>query len=120
MGITPNRKYLVLNINGVEVEVSYESVKESVNEVLSVKREDFTTDEAYKTVLTATLDKALTDNGIELEEEIVSGIADHIDENYSDFVGELTDEEFNDILLEYFDAYLDYVNSGDLPEGITE
>ena len=109
-----------VTINGVEVEVSYESVKESVNEVLSVKREDFTTDEAYKTVLTATLDKALTDNGIELEEEIVNGIADHIDENYSDFVGELTDEEFNDILLEYFDAYLDYVNSGDLPEGVTE
>lgn len=109
-----------VTVNGVEVEVSYEDVKASVGEVLSIKKEDFRTEEEYKEELSATLDKALTDNGIELENEIIEGIADYVGENYSDYVGELTDEQFNDILLEYYDVYLDYINNGTLPDGIPE
>ena len=112
-----------ITVDGVEIEVTYDDVKESVSEVLSVKKDDFATEEEYKEELSSTLDKALTDNGIELDDEIIDGIADYIDENYSDVaevVGELTDEQFNDILLEYYDVYLDYINNGTLPEGVPE
>ncbi len=107
-----------VTVDGVEVEVTYESVKESVSEVLNVKKDNFATEEEYKEQLSATLDKALTDNGIKLEDEIIDGIADYVDENYADVSGELTDEQFNDILLEYYDVYLDYINNGTIPEDI--
>lgn len=107
-----------VTVDGVEVEITYDDVKESMKDVLLVKKENFATEEEYKEELTNTLDKALTDNGIELEDEVLKGIADHIDENYSDFEGELSDEEFNDILLEYYDAYLEYLESGENPEGL--
>ena len=122
----PNVKGIILNggpnhvVDGVEIEVTYEDVKESVSDVLAVKKDNFATEEEYKEELSKTLDNALTDNGIELESEVVDGIADYIDENYSDFIGELTDEQFNDIILEYYDVYLDYINNGTLPEGIPE
>lgn len=109
-----------VTVDGVEIEVTYEDVKESVSDVLAVKKDNFATEEEYKEELSKTLDNALTDNGIELESEVVDGIADYIDENYSDFIGELTDEQFNDIILEYYDVYLDYINNGTLPEGIPE
>ncbi len=124
--ITSMTKVLISNISttitvdGVELEVSYESVKDSVNEVLSIKKESFATDEEYKEELSNALDNALTNNGIELEDEIVDGIADHIGDNYSDFEGELTDEDFNDILLKYYDVYVGYIGSGELPEGLPE
>ena len=124
--ITSMTKVLISNISttitvdGVELEVSYESVKNSVNEVLQVKKENYATDEEYKEDLSNALDSALTNNGIELDDEIIDGIADHIGDNYSDFAGELTDDDFNDILLSYYDVYVGYIGSGELPEGLPE
>ena len=113
-----------ITVDGVEVEVSYDTVKNSVNEILTVKKED-KTEEEFKEELGNTLDEALKDNKIELEEEVIDGIVDHINENYDeiysivgDVDGELTDEQFNDILLEYYDAYLGYVNGGTVPDNI--
>ena len=31
---------------------------------------------------------------------------------------QLTDQEFNDVLLHYYDAYLDYLEKGELPENL--
>ena len=102
------------------VELTYDSIKDAMQDVISVKKEDFDNVEEYKEELTSTLDTVLRDHGIELEGEIVDGIADHIDENYSDVVGKLTDEQFSDILLEYYDVYLDYTQNGVLPDGIPD
>ncbi len=101
--------------------VTYDDLKNGMNNVLAVDKESFETEEEYKQELTNTLDTTLKDNGIELEEEIVSGIADYIDENYSD-QSNLTDEEFNDVLLSYYDVYLKYINGeeidpDELPDG---
>ncbi len=104
-----------ITVDGVEVEVSYDTVKNSVNEILTVKKED-KTEEEFKEELGNTLDEALKDNKIELEEEVIDGIVDHINENYDeiysivgDVDGELSDEQFNDILLEYYNAYFNHV-----------
>ncbi len=98
-------------------EETYESLKGTMNEVLSVKNNEFETHEEYIEALTDTLDSNLKDNGIEIEREIVTGIAEYIDSTYPE-ASELTDEEFNDVLLSYFDAYLDYVNNGTVPDDL--
>ena len=97
--------------DGSTITVSYDSVKNSMNDVLAVDKESYENEEEYKEALTDTLDTALRNNGIELEEEIVESIADYVDTEYSD-VEELTDEQFNDLLLYYYDAYLEYVQDG--------
>lgn len=96
--------------DGSTVAVSYDSLKDDMNAVLSVDRDSYSSDEEYMGALTNTLDSTLSSNGIELESEIVSSIAEYIDTNYAD-VSELGDEEFCDILLNYYDAYLEYVES---------
>lgn len=108
-------------VDGKEIEVSYETVKESVNEILTVTKEN-KTEEEFKDDLKDKLNKVLVeDNKIEIEdEEIIDGIVDHINENYDEIYGavgditgggELTDEQFNDIIFSYLDAYLEYVNN---------
>lgn len=103
-----------------EATVTYDNLKESMNEVLAVDRENYETEEEYKEVLTNTLDEKLKENNINIEKEIVENIADYVDENYSEKYENLTDEEFNDILLSYFDAYLEYQESGKIPEDLPE
>ena len=59
------------------------------------------------------------ENGIELDPEIVGGIADYIDENV-EVKDEYTDEEINDVILSYYDVYLEYQKNGTLPDGLPE
>ncbi len=101
---------------GEDVTITYDEIKDGMNDVLSVDKEEYETEEEYMEVLTETLDTTLRDNGIELEPEIVDDIAEYVDANYSE-MEELTDEQFNDVLLHYYDAYLDYLENGEIPEG---
>ena len=49
----------------------------------------------------------LTENGIEIEKEIVDGMAEYFTDNFSD-ASEITDEMASDVILSYYDAYLKY------------
>lgn len=107
---------------GDGVTVTYDSLKSGMSDVLAVDRGSYETEDEYKEALTGTLDTTLRDHGIELEAEIVDNIAEYVDTEYS-HLEELTDEEFNDILLYYYDAYLEYIDTGDIPEelgGVSE
>ncbi len=99
----------------------YQEVKEGIKDVLAIKPTDYPDTEEgkvqYKEALTESLDTTLKDNGIELEPEIVGGIADYIDENI-EVKDEYSDEEINDIILSYYDVYVDYLNNGTLPDGV--
>ena len=95
--------------DGTTVEVSYDSLKEDMQDVLSVERGDYATEEEYIGAISDSLDCTLRDNGITLDGEIIDSIAEYIGSEYEG-AGELTDEQFNDILLNYYDAYLEYVN----------
>ena len=110
-----------ITVNGQEIPISYDTVKESVSDILSVTKEG-KTDEEFKEELGATLDNALRENEIELDEEAIDEITEHINQNYDeiyavvgDSQGELTDEQFNDILLSYYNQYHE---NGTLPEGV--
>lgn len=93
---------------GNTITVSYDTVKAGIDKVLQLDKEDFDNFIEYKDELVETLDGVLQENGIEIEEDIVDSIANYIDKNYSS-LDVLTDEQFNDVLLHYYDAYLEYI-----------
>ncbi len=109
-----------LGLTEETVEV-YESVKEGLNETLQIKRDDFAEGEAgdqeYKEAVSGSIDTTLKESNIVLEPEIVDSMADYVVENFSD-TEEITDEEINDIILSYYDAYLEYLENGTIPDGV--
>lgn len=113
-----------IEINGEQVQISYDTVKDSVSEILSVTKED-KTEEEFKEELGSTLDTALRNNSITLEEDVLDGIVDHINDNYDEIYevvgeevdGELTDEQFNNILLQYYTSYMNSMGGSQGGEG---
>ncbi len=105
--------------DGTVVTVTYDELKDGMTDVLAVKQEPGQSREEYMENLSTTLDNTLTEHGIKLEYEIVDSIAEYIDENYSN-KEEFTDEEFNDVLLHYYDAYLEYLETGEVPDDLPE
>ncbi|MBO7196581.1 MAG: hypothetical protein J6V80_04550 [Clostridia bacterium] len=101
--------------DGTTVSVSYDELKKSMNEVLEVKRDDYSSKDAYISALKESIYEEFEDEGIELEDEVLQNIAEHIEDNYSD-TDELTDEEFNDIMLNLYESYFNYLETGDAPD----
>lgn len=93
----------------------YENVKSGFNETLKINKSDYATDEEYTSAISDSLDQTLKANGIEIEVEIVDEMADYVAENFSE-VENVTDEELNDIILSYYDAYIKYNATGEIPE----
>lgn len=94
-------------------EVDYDELKSDVTEVLKVNKEDYADEVEYKDALSSTLDTTLRDHGITLNDNELSEVTDYVDENYAGKES-LTDEEFNDILFEYYDIYLKYLETGEV------
>jgi hypothetical protein len=95
--------------DGSTANVSYDELKNDMNDVLSVERADYATEDEYIGAVSEALDGTLRENGITLDDEIIDSIAEYIGDEYSD-INEMTDEQFNDMLLYYYDAYLEYIS----------
>ena len=95
----------------------YENVKDSLNTVLSEipDKDSFDSPEEYKAEVSSQIDKALANNSIELDDEIIDGIADYYVSSGLDEYEELTDDDINDLILSYYDAYLKYLETGEVP-----
>ena len=106
-----------LDNSGFVSEDTYDNLKSTMTEVLAVKNNDFSSRDEYMEALSATLDENFRENGIEIEKEIVDNIAEYIDEKYPKATS-LTDEQFNDVLLSYFDAYIEYKENGTVPDDL--
>ena len=122
---------------GEDMNQLYEDVRGGLIETLTISKEE-KTEEEYKAEVTTSLDTILKDNGIEIDTEIVEGMADYIYENYDelnmvDIVNgsgsseggtgegeqtqtELSEQKMNEIIFSYFDAYMQYVNTGEIPD----
>lgn len=103
--------------DGADITAIYENVKEGVNEITKLDR----TSETYVEEVSSILDESLTANGIELEEEVINDMAVYVDENYDEIIlagdddgdGMISDQEMNNIMLSYYDVYVEYyVNEG--------
>lgn len=98
----------VLNIDIVEV-------KNGLNNIVSVNKSDYETEEEYREVLSDTIGTTINDTiGVELEEDVVDEITDYVDENFSEQLEDLTDEEFNELIFEVIDIYQKFQNGEDI------
>lgn len=87
----------------------YANVKDGIKEVLTINPDDYTGD-GYVEAVTESLNGILTENDINLEPEIVSTMAEYIESKYDELdLENITDDEINDIILSYYDAYLEYL-----------
>ncbi|MBQ8689801.1 MAG: CvpA family protein [Clostridia bacterium] len=109
---------------GADSTVLYENIKEGFNSTIAIEKEGKTKDE-YTTEVSASLDTVLRDNGIELDADVVDGMAEYVYDNYDSFqtVDEdgnktLSDQEMNNIVLSYYDAYIKAMENGELPPEI--
>lgn len=109
----------------VDIEEVYEDVKAGVNDLLSTVNNPDATPEEKKADVATSLDTTLKENNIALDQEIVDSIADHVVENFEG-VEELTDEDINNALLQFYDAYAKSQNGGepeipdDLPDNLDD
>ena len=98
----------VLNIDIVEV-------KNGLNNIVSVNKSDYETEEEYREVLSETISTTINDTiGVELEEDVVDEISNYVDENFSEQLENLTDEEFNELIFEVIDIYQGFLNGEDV------
>ena len=95
--------------NGASITTTYDSIKREMEYLLDIDREDYRTQAAYFNALRTTINNALISNGIILEGAIVDAMAVYADRELSDAT-ELTDADFNALMLYYYNAYLDYVS----------
>jgi hypothetical protein len=94
----------VLDIDIVEV-------KNGLNNIVSVNKSDYETEEEYREVLSDTISTTINDTiGVELEEDVVDEISNYVDENFSEQLENLTDEEFNELIFEVIDIYQGFLN----------
>ena len=103
---------------GEEVLETYENIKDSINnDILSLDTEA----EDYVENVSAALDNVLKDNNIELEPEIVETMAEEV-ANYikENNITEISDEAATDMLLTYYDAYVDYLENGTIPDELPD
>lgn len=92
----------------------YENIKEGANDILAIEKIEGKEDE-YVAEVSEKLDEILLGNGIEVEKEILDEMAGYISDNYDEGlklseIGEINDETINNIILSYYDAYINFLN----------
>ncbi len=95
---------------GIDAEQTYENVKSGLSKISDIDKG--LTDEQYTAEVASTINTTLKDSEIDLEPEVVDEMAKYVTENYKEELnGELTDEELDDIIISYYDAYLKTKNN---------
>ena len=85
-------------------------IKEKINSnLVTVNKTDYATDEEYTEKISEELGSLLSESGIEIEDEIIFGMAEYYADNFSD-AAEITDEMASDVIISYYDAYLKYLS----------
>lgn len=79
------------------------SVKESLNTVVAMNREDYATEEEYKAAVSGEINKTLTENQIALEEEQLEEVTNFVITEFED-VDEITDAHLAGFMAEYYNA----------------
>ncbi len=106
---------IMMNDVGVEQgEEVYDTIKDGITNVIAIDKTQYDSNEDYINAVSESLDKTLKDHEIELAPEIVDSMAQYITEqDYSNLTHEeVTDDEVNDAILSYYEAYMNYINNG--------
>ena len=97
--------------NGEEI---YDTVKDGITEVIAIDKTQYETEDEYVAAVSDSLDKTLREHDIVLASDIVDSMAKYLaSQEYSNLTGEeVTEDEVNDVIFSYYDAYLKYINEG--------
>ena len=96
-------------------DVNINDVRDGLNNIVSVNRDQYETVEEYREVLSNTISTTINDTiGVELDRETADEIANYVDENFSEQIGDLTDEEFNELMFEVIDIYQSFLNGDEV------
>lgn len=109
---------------GEDFDVVYENVKGGINTTLAITKEG-KTEEEYVAEVSDSIDNVLKENNITVEKGIVDEMAKYVSENFEAGT-ELSDDDVNNIIISYYDAYLEYLSNGgeldsgnsSIPEGV--
>ena len=116
--ITVSAMYGELGITE-ETEAMYESVKEGLTDVLTLDKESFSDEAEFSAAVNESIGSTLASSGIEIEQEMIDTMSEYVVENY-DELSLNADESFDTLLFYYYDAYIEYINSGTMPPEIPE
>ena len=117
---------VMCNSLGVEndVAVVYDSIKTGFTELVSILPDNYATTEEYKENIKETLNSTLMKNDIQLKDEVLDNMTEHVSEYLEEsrengsLQYEMTDEDVTEIILSYYDAYIEYKENGKLPENL--
>lgn len=93
---------------GSDAKEIYTSVKSEFTEIIAIKENDFESKDEYLNAVSDSIVTSLDEHGIAVDEATADKIAQHVSDNYSG-INELTDEQFNDILLSYYNYYVEEI-----------
>jgi uncharacterized membrane protein required for colicin V production len=92
-----------------------EDVKNDLNEVIAMNKEDYATQEEYKEAVSTKINDTLVKNDIEITEEQLDMVSDFVIEEF-DEIDEITDAEIADFMAKYYDVYMNGSEDGEIPE----
>ena len=97
--------------NGEEV---YDTIKDGITNVIAIDKTQYESTDAYVAAVSESLNETLTEHNIDLAPEIVDTMAEYLaSQDYSDLsLEDITEDEVNDVIFSYYDAYLKYINEG--------
>lgn len=99
---------MLLQNSGVDQDTkeTLDDVKNTVNDVLKIEKEDFGTAEEYKEAVNNEVSTTLTNNGIELEPDQIEQLTDYlIQQKEEKGKLEFTDADMADFMAQYYDIY---------------
>ena len=94
----------------------YDNIKNDISGILSINESDYGSKEEYLEALSDNLGNALASRGIALDDSIVDSIAGYVDEKGISDPSQLTDDEFNDIILSFYGAQIEQFGNGTIPD----
>jgi hypothetical protein len=96
---------LMQNIgNDSDVKETLDEVKGTLNNIVSINKEDYANEEEYKADVSKEIDDTLKNNGLELTDEQLSKVTDYV---ITEFEGkeEITDMDMALFMAKYYDVY---------------
>lgn len=93
---------------------AYDTIKDGITNVIAIDKTQYETEEEYVTAVSESLDTTLKEHDIVLAPEIVDNMAGYLaSQDYSELgLENITEDEVNDVIISYYDAYLKYINEG--------
>lgn len=102
-------------ITDPDVAERVEDVKNDLNEVIAMNKDDYANEEEYKEAVSTKINDTLVKNEIEITEEQLDMVSDFVIEEF-DEVDEITDAEIADFMAKYYDVYMKGAENGEIPE----